>query len=97
MPTGNRVLAASLSLLVNGWGQHYNGEPEKGNLMMATLLTFPLAYGLDYLTGGAYMRVFSYTIIVGVKGWSVVDAYQNGGPKLVPVPVPSLSPAPVRK
>lgn len=94
LPTQNRVLAASLSLVVNGWGQYYNGDHEKGNLMMASLLTFPVAYGLDYLTGGAYMRVFSFTIITGVKAWSVVDAYQNAVP---PAPRPSPSPSPARK
>lgn len=97
LPTQNRLLAASMSLAVNGWGQHYNGDHEKGNLMMATLLTFPIAYGLDYLTGGAYMRVFSYTIITGIKAWSVVDAYQHAVPPPVPVLKPSPSPAPARK
>ena len=97
LPTQNRVIAASLSLAVNGWGQHYNGEPEKGNLMMASLLTFPVAYGLDYLTGGAYMRVFSFTVISGIKAWSVVDAYQRAVPPPVPVTAPSPSPSPARK
>lgn len=87
LPTGNPAVAVGLSAAVNGLGQHYNGEPEKGNVMLASLLAFPLAWGVDSLTGGATMRVFAYALIAGVKGWSLWDAYQNA---------PSNAPSPAR-
>lgn len=77
LPTGKPLVAAGLSLAVSGWGQHYNGDAEKGNMMLASLLTFPVAYGLDTLTGGSMMRVFTFVLLTGVKGWSVYDAYQH--------------------
>lgn len=96
LPRGNRAIAVTLSTVVSGLGQHYNGEPEKGNLMLASLLTFPVAYGLDTLTDGAVLRVFSFVILVGVKGWSVIDAYQHAVPAPAPTPKPSARPAPAR-
>jgi len=80
LETGKPLVAAGLSLAVSGWGQHYNGEPEKGNMMLASLLTFPVAYGLDTLTGGSMMRVFTFVLLTGVKGWSVYDAYHSARP-----------------
>lgn len=97
LPRGNRWLAAGLSLGFNGLGQLYNNDPAKGYGMMAAWLSFPLGYGLDALTGRAYGRLFSYSANVGVKVWSVVDAYQNAvvtpSPTPSPVPVPSPSPS----
>lgn len=74
LPTGNPFLAGTLSLALNGLGQAYNGEDDKSRLMMGSLLTFPMAYGVDVLTGKAYMRTFSFAIITAVKAWSVWDA-----------------------
>jgi hypothetical protein len=94
IPRGNRVVAAGLSLGLNGLGQVYNEEPEKGFGMMSAWLTFPLAFGLDALTGRAYGRVFSYAVNVGVKGWSVVDAYNGAAPYPTPTPTPVPTPTP---
>lgn len=91
LPTGNRAVAAGLSLAVNGLGQFYNGDGDKGKLMMAPLLVFPVAYGFDALTGSAYMRIFAFAINLSIKPWSVYDAWQNAVP---PPPAPTPSPAP---
>ncbi|MDB5096868.1 MAG: hypothetical protein JWM80_1289 [Cyanobacteria bacterium RYN_339] len=88
LPRGNRWFAASLSMGFNGLGQLYNEEPEKGYGMMAGWLTFPLAYGFDALTGRAYGRLFSYTVNLGIKGWSVVDAFNAAAPYPTPSPHP---------
>lgn len=83
LPRGNRWLAGGLSLAWNGTGQLYNGETEKGLGMMAGWLAFPVAWGLDTLTGGSYVRLFAFTANMGVKAWSVTDAWNNA----VPTPV----------
>lgn len=93
LPTGNRAVAAGLSLAVNGLGQFYNGDGDKGKLMMAPLLVFPVAYGFDYLTGSAYMRIFAFAINLSIKPWSVYDAWQNAVPPPSPSPVPSPAPS----
>lgn len=89
MPRGNRWIASSLSLAWNGTGQLYNGETEKGLGMMAGWLAFPAAWGLDALTGGSYVRLFAFTANMGIKAWSVTDAWNNA----VPAPV---SPPPAK-
>jgi hypothetical protein len=93
LPTGNRAIALGLSLAVNGLGQFYNGDAEKGRLMMAPLLVFPVAYGFDALTGGAYMRIFAYAINLSIKPWSMWDAYQHAVPP-APSPTPFTRPSP---
>ena len=45
-------------------------DQAKGELMLASLLPYPLAYLFDQLTGSSYLRIFSYAIILIVKGWS---------------------------
>lgn len=95
VPKGNRWIAGTASLMVNGLGQYYNGETANGNLMAASLLTFPLAYGVDALTGSPYMRIFSFTAITMVKVWSVWDAFTyTPAPPSVPKPKTSPTPAP---
>lgn len=88
IPRGNRVVAASMSLAFNGLGQLYNDDREKAAGMMAAWLTFPLAVGVDSLTGLSYGRLFTYLLNLSIKGWSVVDAYQGA----VPSPAASLAP-----
>lgn len=92
LPRGNRLIASSLSLAWNGTGQLYNGETEKGLGMMAGWLAYPLAWGLDSLTGGSYVRLFAFTANIGIKAWSVTDAYQQAAP--TPGLVPSAPPKP---
>ncbi|HEY9724124.1 MAG TPA: hypothetical protein V6D47_19125 [Oscillatoriaceae cyanobacterium] len=89
VPKGNRWVAGTFSLMVNGLGQYYNGENDTGNVMAATLLTFPIAYGVDSLTGSPYLRIFSYTAMTMVKVWSVWDAFTYSPP---PPPKPAASP-----
>lgn len=95
LPRHNRLIAVSLSLGFNGLGQIYNGDTERGLSMMAGWLSYPLAYAIDTLTQTSYLRVFSFTLNAGVKGWSVWDAYQGAGPALVPQqPTPLATSAP---
>lgn len=88
LPKHQPWIAASLSLACNGLGQFYNGEPEKGRTMLAGWLTFPLALGVDSLTGGSFVRVFSLGANAVIKIWSVTDAYQRAGPLPSPAPSP---------
>lgn len=94
LPRGNRLIASGLSLAWNGTGQLYNGEPEKGLGMMAGWLAFPLAWGLDSLTGGSYVRFFAFTANMGIKAWSVTDAYQQAAPPPSLVPTTPAPPKP---
>jgi hypothetical protein len=87
LPRGNRLVATSLSLAVNGLGQLYNGETEKGLGMMSGWLAFPVAWGLDSLTGGSYVRLFAFGANLGIKAWSATDAWQQA----VPAPSPAAS------
>jgi hypothetical protein len=89
LPRGNRLLAATLSLGLNGTGQLYNGENEKGLGMMAGWLAFTAAYGFDELIGTGYLRAFAFAANAGIKVWSVADAWQQAGP----APAPSATPA----
>lgn len=88
LPKHQPWIAVSLSLACNGLGQFYNGEPEKGSTMLAGWLTFPLAYAVDSLTGGSFVRVFSLGANAVIKIWSVSDAYQGA----LPSPAPTKSP-----
>ena len=92
LPRGNPWLAGGLSLAWNGTGQLYNGQTEKGLGMMSGWLAFPLAWGLDSLTGGSYVRLFAFTANLGIKAWSVTDAIQQAAPPAPPPP--SLPPTP---
>lgn len=95
LPRGNRLIAGSLSLAFNGAGQLYNGETEKGLGMMSGWLAYPLAWGLDSLTGGSYVRLFAFTANMGIKAWSVTDAWQQAAPAPAPSPAPPApTPAP---
>ncbi len=94
LPRGNPLIAGGLSLAWNGSGQLYNGETEKGLGMMAGWLAYPLAWGLDSLTGGSYVRLFAFTANMGIKAWSVTDAYQQAAPAPSPS---SLPPSPAAR
>ena len=96
LPRGNRLVASSLSLGLNGLGQVYNGETEKGLGMMSGWLAYPLAWGLDSLTGGSYVRLFAFTANMGIKAWSVTDAWQMAAPPTPPPAGPPPPPPPPR-
>jgi hypothetical protein len=92
LPRHNPAIAATLSLAWNGTGQLYNGETEKGLGMMAGWLVFPLAFGVDSLTGGSWLRLFAFSANAGIKAWSVTDAW--AGASGSPPPASAPSPAP---
>ncbi|MEB3330418.1 MAG: hypothetical protein VKQ33_14430 [Candidatus Sericytochromatia bacterium] len=89
LPRHNPAIAASLSLALNGAGQLYNGETEKGVGMMAGWLAFPLAFGVDALTGGGWLRLFAFSANAGIKAWSVTDAWAGASRSLLPAPPPA--------
>lgn len=92
LPRGNRLLAASLSLGLNGAGQLYNGESEKGLGMLTGWLAFTAAWGVDELAGTGYLRAFAFAANVGIKAWSVADAWQQAA-STPPAAAPSAAPA----
>jgi len=79
LPRENPWVAGGLSIAVNGLGQFYNQEPQKGWAMASGWLLFPVAWVGDGLTQGAALRVFAYTFNMGVKVWSVWDAFTVAG------------------
>ncbi|MEB3223439.1 MAG: hypothetical protein VKS61_15295 [Candidatus Sericytochromatia bacterium] len=90
LPRRNPAVAASLSLAWNGTGQLYNGDTEKGLGMMAGWLAFPLAFGIDSLTGGSWLRLFAFGANAGIKVWSVTDAWSGAS---VAAPPGDIKPA----
>lgn len=77
LPRRQPAIAVSLSLACNGLGQYYNGDSEKGTVMLASWLAFPVAYALDTLMGSGYLRLFAVGTNLGIKVWSVSDALQG--------------------
>lgn len=77
LPQGDPRIAAGLSLAVNGAGQFYNQQSEKGWWCLAPVLAYPAAWLVDYGMGGAIFRMTDLVLIMGVKAYSAWDAYQE--------------------
>lgn len=77
LPQRDPLLAAGLSLAVNGAGQFYNHQSEKGWWCLAPVLVYPAAWLLDFGLGGAVLRMTDVVLILGVKVYSTWDAYQE--------------------
>ena len=96
-------LGVGMGVLAGGCGTKVESgqNAEKGRLMMAPMLVFPIAYGFDALTGGATMRVVAYTINLAIKPWSAWDAFSNAVPPAPATPPPAkptpAAPAPSAK
>jgi hypothetical protein len=89
LPQHDPRIAAGLSFLVNGTGQFYNHESAKGWWMLAPVLAYPVAWLIDSAFGVGYGRLSDAVLIVGVKGYSVWDAYREADR---PVPHPGKAP-----
>lgn len=77
LPPRDPLIAAGLSLGVNGAGQFYNHQSEKGWWMLAPVLLFPAAWALDYVMDAGYARAGVAVLFLGAKVYSVFDAYQS--------------------
>ncbi|MBI6545485.1 MAG: hypothetical protein HY692_01745 [Cyanobacteria bacterium NC_groundwater_1444_Ag_S-0.65um_54_12] len=76
LPPHQPQIAMWLSIAVNGAGQFYNGEWNKGWLMLAPWGLYPLAWGGDALLQTGYFRTGVFLLGLGVKVYSAWDAYQ---------------------
>lgn len=76
LPQHNPMLAAGLSLGLNGAGQFYNHESPKGWWMLAPVLAYPAAWLLDAALGVGYFRFGDTVLMVGTKLYSAYDAYR---------------------
>jgi len=77
LPPHDPWIAAGLSLGVNGLGQIYNDDWDRAWWALAPVLTYPLAWGLDTLTGSNVARTLTVVWWTGAKSWSVWDAFQR--------------------
>lgn len=75
LPRRDPNTAALLSLAVNGAGQFYNGEAGKGWWLLGSWGLYPLAWVADEYLQSGYFRTGAVAIGLGVKGYSVWDAY----------------------
>jgi hypothetical protein len=77
LPPHDPWIAAGLSLGVNGLGQVYNGDWDHAWWAIAPALAYPVAWGVDALTGSSVARTATVVWWTGAKAWSSWDAYHE--------------------
>jgi len=77
LPPHEPWIAAGLSLGVNGLGQVYNGDLDRAWWAIAPALAYPVAWGVDALTGSNVARTATVVWWTGAKAWSSWDAYHE--------------------
>lgn len=81
LPRHDPRTAALLSMGITGLGQFYNGEPAKGWWMLSPWAIYPLAWGADTYLQTGYFRTGALVLALGVKGYSILDAWAVARPK----------------
>jgi hypothetical protein len=81
-PYRDPTAAAVRSLVLPGWGQHYNGEGGKGNLFTCGVLAGALFAARVVQVGSSthgqeFERGAGLSVMIATWGWSIVDAYTS--------------------